>query len=236
MIVSDVLPANWRDFLSRDHRKLGLGVDPATTTKKKSNPSSIALIQQVGLSYFVRLLLKFKTSDDRVTTAIIKEIVTGLPHGLKCRRCCILATNERFYASALKRAMSGIVPVELVIESEATQYLGEKMLFKSYLGNQLVNTIEDGYLPLPDEPWVKADIRQVVRDKGTFTAEVDEWGSHADGFCAIGAGLHAIIGRGGPAQASATEVGDFGATGKPNIGWKNPFYSKFQNTGAKVHA
>jgi hypothetical protein len=235
MIVSDVLPASWRDVFSENDRRIGIGVDPATTTKKKSNPTGIAVIQQVGLSYFVRILLRFKTSDPDVTTEILRELVTGLPHTLKARRLCILATNERFYAAGLRRQFSGIVPVEMLIESEATTYLGEKMTVKSYLGNQLVNTIEDGYLPLPDEPWVKSDIRQVVRDKGTFNAEPDENGNHADGFCAIGAGLHALIARGGPAQAKATPVGSSAKSGKPNAGFKNPYYSKFQTHGAKIH-
>jgi hypothetical protein len=236
MIVTDVLPSNWRDVFSRDHRRIGIGCDPATTTKKKSNPTGIAVIQQVGLTYFVRLLLRFKTSDPRVTTAILRELATGLPHGLKARRICILATNERFYAAGLRRELAGIVPVEPVIESEVTTYLGEDMIFKSYLGNQLVNTIEDGYLPVPDEPWVKADIRQVVRDKGTFTAEPDENGNHADGFCAIGAGLHALIGKGGPAQARAVPVGTSKMTGRPNPGFKNPHFRQFEQSGVKVHA
>ena len=186
MIVSDVLPANWRDVFHPDHRKIGIGADPATTTKKKSNPSAIAVTQQVGLSFFVRILVKFKTSDPAVTTALLRELL-DLPHGLRARRLCILATNERFYAAGLRRELAGLVPVEAVIESEATQYLGERMLVKSYLGNQFVNTIDDGYLPLPDASWLKADIRQVERVAGSFAAEPDENGNHADGFCAIGA-------------------------------------------------
>jgi hypothetical protein len=234
MIVSDVLPANWRDVFSQDHRRIGIGVDPATTTKRKSNPTGVAVIQQVGLSYFVRLLLRFKTADPAVTTGVLKEIAAGLPHGLKARRLCILATNERFYAVQLRRELAGIVPVELLIESEATIYLGEKMLVKSYLGNQLVNTIEDGYLPMPDEPWVKADIRQVVRDKGTFNAEVDEFGNHADGFDGVKAGLHALISKGGPAVADAVDV----AGGKPRRrDLKNPFADRhFNNRGIQVNA
>ena len=213
---------------------LGSAATPETT-RKKSNPSAIAVLQQVGLSYFVRILLRFKTSDPRVTTALLRELATGLPHGLKTRRICILATNERFYAAQLRRELSGTVPVEPIIESEATTYMGEQMLVKSYLGNQLVNTIEDGYLPLPDVPFVKADIRQVVRDQGKFNAEPDENGNHADGFCAIGAALHAIIGSGGPAQAKAIDITQSG-NAKPNMGWKNPYYKKSQTGGVKIHA
>lgn len=235
MIFSEVLPANWRDVFTED-RKIGIGVDPATTTKKKSNPTAIAVIQQVGLSYFVRLLLRFKTSDDRVTTEILREIATGLPRGLRVRKICILATNERFYAGQLKRALAGTVPVEPVIESESTVYLGEKMSIKAYLGNQLLNQLDDGYLPLPDESWVKADLRQTERSQGTFIADPDENGNHADGFCAIGAGLHALIGAGGPAEAAAMQVGSFGAAcagGGRKL--RNPFASKFEQRGTLIH-
>lgn len=230
MISSDVLPVNWRDVFSADDRRIGIGVDPATTTKKKSNPTGIAVVQQVGLTFFARVLLRFKTSDPRVTTAIIRELL-DLPHGLKVRRVCILATNERFYAAQLKRELSGKVPVQPVIESEATVYLGEKMLVKSYLGNQLINTIEDGYLAVPDERWVKNDLRQPVRVGGTFATEPDESGNHADAFCALGAALHALISKGGPAQAEAVQVG-----GPPqgDARWKNPFAAKFSNP-VRVH-
>ncbi len=200
-----------------------MGLDPATTTNKKSNPSSIAVIQQVGLMFYVRLLLRFKTSDPRVTSWLMREVVT-LPHGLRARSVGALATNERFYCATLKRELAGICPVELVIESEATMYLGQKMSVKAYLGNLVVNTIEDGYLAVPDYPWVQADLRQPVRTGGTFSAEVDEVGNHADGFCSISAALHALIGAGG-ARAEATAVPTAPmAKGSGAASWlKNPY-------------
>lgn len=230
MKALDVLPNNWRDVFHPDHRTIGIGCDPATTTKKKSNPTGVSVVQKVGLTYYVRLLLRFKTQDPAVTTWILRELASGLPHGLRVRRLVILATNERFYAAGLRRELAGIVPVEPLVESEATVYLNEKMLVKSYLGNQLVNTIEDGYLPLPDESWVKTDLRQKVRDKGTFEADVDENGNHADGFDAVAAGLHAVMGKGGPAQASATQVGTFGKAKGAGRKLFNQ-YAKFHGTG-----
>ena len=234
MIASDVLPSNWREVFSPNHPRIGIGVDPATTTKKKSNPTSIAVIQQVGLSFFVRVLLRFKTSDPRVTTWLLRELL-NLPHGLKCRRVAILATNERFFAAGLKREFTGICPVELVIESEATIYLGQSMSTKAYLGNQLVNTLDDGYLALPDYPWVQKDLRQVVREGGTFAAEVDEGGNHADGFCSIGAGLHTLLSGSGPAQASAAQVGTFGGRQQAGRALKNP-YAHLYEKGTRLHA
>lgn len=234
MIVTDVLPANWRDVFTPNHPRIGIGLDPATTTKKKSNPSSIAVLQQVGISFFVRVLLRFKTSDPRVTTWLLRELL-DLPHGLKCRRVAILATNERFYAAGVKREFAGICPVELVIESEGTVYLGEKMSMKAYLGNQLVNTMDDGYVALPDYPWVQKDLRQVVREGGTFASDVDEGGNHADAFCAISAALHSLLSGSGPAEASAAQVGSYGSRQQAGRALKNP-YAHLYEKGTRLHA
>ena len=234
MIHSDVIPLGWRDVFTSNNPRIGIGLDPATTTKKKSNPSSIAVVQQVGLSFFVRVLLRFKTSDPRVTTSILRELL-DLPHGLKCRRTSILATNERFFAAGLKHEFAGICPVELVIESEGTVYLGQSMSMKAYLGNQLVNTIDDGYLALPDYPWVQKDLRQVIKEGGTFASDVDESGNHADAFCAISAALHSLLSGSGPVQASATQVGTFGSNQQVGRDLKNP-YAHLYEKGTRLHA
>ena len=233
--ANNVLPADWRSVFLPNHPRIGIGCDPATTTKKKSNPSSIAVIQQVGLTFFVRVLLRFKTSDPRVTTAILRELL-DLPHGLRCRRIAILATNERFFATGVKHEFAGLCPVELVIESEAHIYLGEPMSMKSYLGNQLVNTMEDGYLALPDYPWIQRDIRQVVREGGTFAADVDESGNHADGFCAIGAGLHTLLSGSGPAEASAAQVGSYGAANQALRKLHNPYAHLYDRSGPRINS
>jgi phage FluMu gp28-like protein len=87
--------------------------------------------------------------------------------------------------------------------------MGEKMIFKQYLGNLLVNTIDDGYLALPKENWIQKDFRSVVRDRGTFEAEVDEEGRHGDCFDAVKLSLHALIVPGGQVDISAAQVGTY---------------------------
>jgi hypothetical protein len=47
MKVGKCLPAGWASFISPDHHRIGLGLDVGTTTKKKSNPTVLALTHEV---------------------------------------------------------------------------------------------------------------------------------------------------------------------------------------------
>jgi len=47
--------------------------------------------------------------------------------------------------------------LEDIVSSENHTYLGETMTFKVYLGNLLVNTMEDGHFAMADEVWIKDD-------------------------------------------------------------------------------
>ncbi|WP_043586297.1 hypothetical protein [Geminisphaera colitermitum] len=219
-----VLPVRWRESFLPDFPRIGLGLDLGTTTKKKSNPSVLAVNQQVSLTHVMRLIVRWKTDNPAVTRSIVETVVRGLPHGLRARRLCIDATSERFFASDLRSQLAGIVPVSLVISSETTSYGGESMLFKSYLGNLFVNTIEDGYVALPPDDWVKTSIRLVTRDRGTFDTDVAEDGDHGDVFDAIKLSIHAVTAKGGPITAHAAQVGAFQAAARPpRNGIRNPY-------------
>ncbi|BET67164.1 hypothetical protein ASA1KI_20820 [Opitutales bacterium ASA1] len=220
--VAEILPRGWEDVFSPAHPRIGVGYDIATTTKKKSNPSALAVVQQVGPSYFARLVLRWKTKDPDVARAILRKVITSLPHGLRARRLCVDATNERYFATDVRSEFAAIVPVELVVSSEGKTHRGEDMIMKTFLGNQLVETINDGYLPLPEADWLKRDIRQVVIDRGAFVAEVDEYGNHGDCFDAIKLALHALIAGGGPADARAAATGTLGKSRGERPGIKNP--------------
>lgn len=209
MKVSQALPAGWASFISPDHPRIGLGLDVGTTTKQKSNPSVLAVTQEVGMTYYVRMLVSWKTKDPAIAREIIEQVINGIPYGFKVRRLCVDATSEKYFAVDLRSHFLGRIPVDLVVSSEATEYMGEKMIFKQYLGNLLVNTIEDGYVALPKENWIQRDFRSVVRDRGTFEAEVDDEGRHGDCFDAVKLSLHALIIPGGPVQASAAQVGTY---------------------------
>jgi hypothetical protein len=105
------------------------------------------------------------------------------------------------------------------------------MLWKAYLGNLFVNTIEDGYVALPPEPWVKTDIRSVTTEKGTFDAEVLEDGGHGDVFDGCKLALHGQIAKGGPADIAAMGVGMQVKAERPGI--LNPFAKSARGTGRR---
>ena len=229
--IADVVPI---DIPLVEHSTLGLGFDVATTTKEKSNPSSLALVEKVGIDFVERLLIRWKTADPAVARAIIQSVLMRIAPR-RVRKLCIDATNEKYFAVDLKRDLGPLVPTDLVVSSENHTYLGETMTFKVYLGNLLVNTMEDGHFAMADEVWVKDDFRLVKRDRGTFTAEVDSAGNHADTFDGSKLAVHAIIGPGGPAVASAAQVGSFGGKSR-SAGWRNPFAALHRNPGGMNNA
>lgn len=220
ILASSIVPHGWRDFLAPSGA-VGIGADLATTTQAKSNPSALALVQQAGADFIVRLVIRFKTSDHNVLPLLLRDLC-ALPHGLRVRKVCVDATNERFFAAAVKQQLAGTVVVEPVVSSENMEWRGEKMSVKSYLGNLLVNTMEDQHLLLPRAEWLRDDLRAVKRDRGGFAAEVDADGNHADCFDAIKLALYALAGAGGgPAMAEAVAVGSFGADRSERGGIRN---------------
>lgn len=209
--VNDILPAGWRDVFKPTGR-IGIGTDLGTTTKAKSNPTGVAVIQEDGRDLVARLVVRFKTADERVLPALLRQLCQ-LPHGLRVRKVCADATNERFFVARIKRELAGLVVVEPVVASDGVEYGGEKMNMKTFLGALLVNTIEDGRLLLPRAEWLRDDIRSVKRDRGSFSADVDADGNHADCFDGLKLALFALRGlAAGPAVAAAAAVGTFGAT------------------------
>ncbi len=227
----DFVPA-WRRHLGTG--KIAIGFDIATTENAMSNPSSVAVVEQLGRTFYVRLLLAFKTNDPEVSRSMIREAL-DLGENRKARRLCIDATNERFFATDLKTEFAGKVVTELVVSSESTEYHGEKMSVKSYLGNLVVNQVDDGLLALPESRYVKEDFRLVTRDKGGFVNLTDSRGRHGDTFDAVKLALHGLLSRGGPAQAEAVSVGGIG---KPKDAgkWKNPFAGLFNQGEVKHNA
>ena len=227
--LSDVIPRDLPALLT-DHSRIGLGYDIATTTKDKSNPSSLSLVEQVGLNYFCRLILRWKTADPAIARAVIMGVLM-LIAPRKPIALCVDASNEKYYAADLKSALSMLVRTELIVSGESTQYLGEKMSFKVYLGNLLVNTMEDGRLSLPDEEWIKKDFRLVKRSGGSFETDLDESGNHGDTFDSTKLALHALTSGGGPAVADAAAVGNFRSGADAGRVLLNPYASKYEKRG-----
>jgi hypothetical protein len=230
--VANILPSGWVSVFSAEHPQIAIGIDPATTTKKTSNPTSITVTQRIGLLCYERLVIRLKTGDPDVIEELMKTILDGLRAvGLSVRKLIVLATSERFWAIGMRKRLASRVPVELLIESEKIKYLGAELLVKAYLGNLFVNTIDDGYLPLPAEDWLKTDLRLVLRDRGTFDSEIGPDGGHGDCFASGGAALHGLISAGGSAEAEAGRIGNFSNPAGNGRKMLNPDAHKFRRGG-----
>lgn len=220
---AEAWPDDWK-YLLQEHSRIAVGVDPATTTKKLSNPTGIAVTERIGLDYYVRAAVRFKTDDPAVTRAMIDRAIS-LPNGRRVRRVVILATSERFFATDERKRLAGKCPVDLVYEAEKVAYLGEEMTYKLYLGNLVVNMLNDARAFLPNAVWLRNDLRQP--EGATFMADPDENGNHADLFCAIGASFHGLFSAGGPATAYATPLSKIGAPQNVGRKLKNPYAYKY---------
>lgn len=119
------------------------------------------------------------------------------------------ATSERYFCVQLRREFSRFGRVLLVVSSEATEYGGERMLFKARLGSAYAAAYEDSALAVPPDRWVKDDRRLVKRVKGSFDNDLDSAGNHGDTFDGGKLALHALTGSGGPVEARAVAVGGF---------------------------
>ena len=207
----DGLPTDWRRFIVPGAPTV-VAQDPATTENAKSNPSGLAIAQRVGGSIRYPVICRYKTADDRLQKAILRE-ACDLPEGTRVNRVGLDATNERFYAGQVAREMREIAPVELIVGSEIPRELEslptrERMNFKSYTGNLLVNLLDDGIVDLPVSRWLKDDWRLVVRSKGGFDNLVDSSGNHGDTFDAAKIAAYLLMKRGGPTEVTPMAVGN----------------------------
>lgn len=175
---------------------VGLGLDLATTTGETSNPTSIAVVERRGVEKVVVAILTWKTSDPKVATERVWRTVQAVParaQGGPARRLSIDATNERYFASSLRTSLQSVIPVDLIVGSEAVDRPGqEPMNWKQFLGSQWVGELEDNHVWLPPERYVKEDFRLVKRDRGSFACEPDEYGRHGDTFDACKLGDHSL--------------------------------------------
>jgi hypothetical protein len=179
---------------------VGVGHDVATTEKGVSNPSCLCVMEQHGAEFVERLSLIWKTCDPDVARRRIRkvlDVIAARKEGGRARRMCIDATNERYYCTDLRKQLSGVVPVELVIASETTEQPGgESITMKALLGNEYVAVLEDNKLSLPPQRYVKVDHRLVKRERGTFVCEAGPNGEHGDTFDGGKLALRALKGGG----------------------------------------
>jgi hypothetical protein len=192
---------------------VGLGLDLATTEKETSNPTALSVVTRSGFEIIAKLVLAWKTREPEVARYRVRrvvEAVNGRKAGGRARRLAIDATNERYFSMDLQKYLGGLVPVELVISSETLELPGivEPITQKAYLGNELIDDLDDNRLTLPPERYIREDFRLVKRDRGTFDTEVDTSGRHGDTFDSTKLGRHALVStRGGMLSTEGIRLG-----------------------------
>lgn len=209
----DELPADWTRHLIPG-AQTSVGADPATTEKDKSNPFAVCVTQLIDGVYAGKVFFRFHSSDGAKCREILKEICEAV----RPRCLAIDATSERFWAGETRTAIQGICPVELVVASERTEYEGESVTFKTYLGNLAVNAIDDRQSALPPDKACRDDFRLVRRFRGGFDNMQDSAGHHGDSFDAYKQSIYAQICDCGKVEASAVQVGNriASAGGRPS--------------------
>lgn len=217
----DCIPKDWTALFGNG--PIGLGLDLATTEKETSNPSSFTAIEKVGPLYVQRLVIRWKTSKEEVTRAMLTHLFADLMRAqLRPRKLCIDATNERFFAQRLQKQFTIHCPVQLVVSSEKTEWQGEEFDYKTLLGNLYVNDFTDSVARMPDPVWLRDDHRLVKKVAGRFAADLSPDGGHADTFDS-GKLARFALASGGRAEAAGAQVGSYGSQKTPlPSGLKNP--------------
>lgn len=212
MIPREAIPRTWIDLLTPSE-PVGVGMDIATTTNKKSNPSSITVSQRAGYRSVERLTARFKTDNEAVSRAMLRIVLEDLQaKGVPIRRICLDGTNERFFCQKLQKEFSVFAPVDAIVASEKPDPklypLAGDMNWKQFLGSAYVSVYEDALIAIAPEEWLRKDRRSVTRDKGSFVNTLDEDGNHGDTFDSGKLSRFALW-RGGRSTAHAASVGGF---------------------------
>lgn len=209
MTPRQAVTRSWLDYLG--HGPVGLGLDLATTDKQTSNPASLVVMEKAGGRYWERLVIAWKTRDERVTEAVLEMLLEDIAAtGTRPRGVAVDASNETFFAQGLARRLRRFAPFHLIKGGEHLTHQGETLPAKELLGNLYVNAHQDGLLATPEGGWIKKDRRLVKRDKGRFYADTGRQGQHADTFDAGKLALWTFQ-AGGPAQAHAAGFGGAGS-------------------------
>lgn len=175
------IPRSWTDYLTDG--LIGVGKDLGTTTNKKSNPSSITVVQKEGRIYHTRLNVTWKTNDPDVSEQMLECVLDDIKDAQKrIRRTCLDASNEVFFATRLKKKFVTFCPFDLVKGGEKVEHMNERMDSKTLLGNIYINLFDDALITLPLGDSIKNDHRLVMRDRGSFTTNLGRNGEHGDTF------------------------------------------------------
>lgn len=190
---------NWLAANVDPQAKIGIGFDVATTTKGISNPSVVSIIEEHGPEWIVRARFVWKTKDPDIANERLDSIIDCIARrpGGRARGLSQDATNEKYYAEANRKRLRRKLPVNLVVASESVEKPGldKPTNWKEYLGEILVQKLDDNNLTLPGDTYTREDYRLVMKDRGKFVCEPNDRGMHGDTFDADKLAGSALAGR-----------------------------------------
>jgi hypothetical protein len=203
-----------------DAQQIGMGYDIATTTGGKSNPSALTVLTKHGNLFAARLVVIWKSADPEVSERHIDRIIDACSSARRRPKALSIdATNERYYAAALRKKLSAKLPVHLVVGSEGHDELGiEPMTMKQLTGSRCLASLEDNQLTLPPDPYIRIDWRLLRKERGSLVCTPDSQGRHADTFDATKLAMHSLYSAGG-VDITAAGSGTVGRSYSPS--WSN---------------
>jgi hypothetical protein len=166
---------------------VGIGVDPATTTKGTSNPTAVTVTEREG-NERKSFVFIYKQSDPKVARERLSRIakcVAARPAG-PARRMCIEATSEVYWAGETAQDLGSLVPIELVdvrrtVEPVPTG-VDRAPVYKNWLSELYAAAVNGNLYALPPGDYVKDDQMLVVKSGGMFACEPQPDGKHGDTF------------------------------------------------------
>lgn len=222
--IRDAIPVSWTDFI-RPKLPVGIGVDPATTTKATSNPTGIAVMQRQSPLVVAGLVVRVKIDDEGIMRTLLEMLVRDIiDHSpARPRKLCIDASNEEFFAQSVRKQLAGKVSVELIKGSQNLSHRGQEINAKKLTGSLLASAFEDNIIAIPPPDWLKSDLRLVKRDRGSFISDLSTDGGHGDCFDGMKLAYWALESGGGPVQAHAAGSSPLiGASDRPSRGGLHP--------------
>lgn len=207
-VGTDDLP--WGDILLALHgvKEVCIGQDLASTAGKKSNPSGLAVTVKDGLGFRAPFICWWKTADERVTEGRILAVATGLRlHGIRVKVVNLDATNEKLFASRVRRALLGHgIPCRACSGSEIVMHRGEKVTLSTFTASQLAGAIDSGLAELPFNRYLYDDFMRPTKVPGGYDCPVGANGEHGDTFDGTKLSFFGWSGYGSAAQAMAVPL------------------------------
>lgn len=233
MLATVAIPPDWTRHLTGG--RICLGYDVATTEKRKSNPSSITVIEEAGAIYWQRLVVRFKTEDPEASLQAMTSILDAIRaagHESSFGELNVDSSNEKYHAQTVRKRFRSRLRVNLIGGGESVIWQGEKFSYKTLLGQLYVSAFEDRKIAMAAEEWLAKDHRLVTNHAGSFAAEVDEGGNHADTFDSGKLALWGFL-RGGRSETKGIQPMQVGGIERRKFGLARRLRGSFRNQSTR---